>query len=395
MAHPSLKYDLRGVSASKDEVHQAIKHLDKGLYPNAFCKVIPDIVAQDPDYCNIMHADTAGTKTSLAYIYWRETGDLSVWKGIVEDAIVMNLDDMACVGAFDHIVLSSTIGRNKSLINADVISTIINYTQEFLDKLSIYGIGITLAGGETADVGDIVRTIDVGYTAFARMKRADVIDINIKAGDYIVGFSSYGQCVYEDAYNGGMGSNGLTSSRHDVLSKYYAEKYPESFNPNIPNDVVYTGSKRLTDKIQIDNQNIEIGQLILSPTRTYMPLIKPMIEQFRPFIHGLIHCSGGGQTKVSKFMPSDVAIIKDQPFDIPPLFQLIQEESGLSLREMYQVFNMGHRLEAYTTDEAVAQSMIELARSFGIEAKIIGRVEKSDRPKIIITTPTETIDYLY
>lgn len=395
MAHPSLKYDLRGVSASKDEVHQAIKHLDKGLYPNAFCKVIPDIVAQDPDYCNIMHADTAGTKTSLAYIYWRETGDLSVWKGIVEDAIVMNLDDMACVGAFDHIVLSSTIGRNKSLINADVISTIINYTQEFLDKLSIYGIGITLAGGETADVGDIVRTIDVGYTAFARMKRADVIDINIKAGDYIVGFSSYGQCVYEDAYNGGMGSNGLTSSRHDVLSKYYAEKYPESFNPNIPNDVVYTGSKRLTDKIQIDNQNIEIGQLILSPTRTYMPLIKPMIEQFRPFIHGLIHCSGGGQTKVSKFMPSDVAIIKDQPFDIAPLFQLIQEESGLSLREMYQVFNMGHRLEAYTTDEAVAQSMIELARSFGIEAKIIGRVEKSDRPKIIITTPTETIDYLY
>jgi phosphoribosylformylglycinamidine cyclo-ligase len=395
MAHPSLKYDLRGVSASKDEVHQAIKHLDKGLYPNAFCKIIPDIVAQDPDYCNIMHADTAGTKTSLAYIYWRETGDLSVWKGIVEDAIVMNLDDMACVGAFDHIVLSSTIGRNKSLINADVISTIINYTQEFLDKLSIYGIGITLAGGETADVGDIVRTIDVGYTAFARMKRADVIDINIKAGDYIVGFSSCGQCVYEDAYNGGMGSNGLTSSRHDVLSKYYAEKYPESFNPNIPNDVVYTGSKRLTDKIQIDNQNIEIGQLILSPTRTYMPLIKPMIEQFRPFIHGLIHCSGGGQTKVSKFMPSDVAIIKDQPFDIPPLFQLIQEESGLSLREMYQVFNMGHRLEAYTTDEAVAQSMIELARSFGIEAKIIGRVEKSDRPKIIITTPTETIDYLY
>jgi phosphoribosylformylglycinamidine cyclo-ligase len=395
MAHPSLKYDLRGVSASKDEVHQAIKHLDKGLYPNAFCKVIPDIVAQDPDYCNIMHADTAGTKTSLAYIYWRETGDLSVWKGIVEDAIVMNLDDMACVGAFDHIVLSSTIGRNKSLINADVISTIINYTQEFLDKLSIYGIGITLAGGETADVGDIVRTIDVGYTAFARMKRADVIDINIKAGDYIVGFSSYGQCVYEDAYNGGMGSNGLTSSRHDVLSKYYAEKYPESFNPNIPNDVVYTGSKRLTDKIQIDNQTIDVGKLILSPTRTYMPLIKPMIEQFRPFIHGLIHCSGGGQTKVSKFMPSDVAIIKDQPFDIPPLFQLIQEESGLSLREMYQVFNMGHRLEAYITDENVAHSMIELARSFGIEAKIIGRVEKSDRPKIIITTPTETIDYLY
>lgn len=395
MAHPSLKYDLRGVSASKDEVHQAIKHLDKGLYPNAFCKVIPDIVAQDPDYCNIMHADTAGTKTSLAYIYWRETGDLSVWKGIVEDAIVMNLDDMACVGAFDHIVLSSTIGRNKSLINADVISTIINYTQEFLDKLSIYGIGITLAGGETADVGDIVRTIDVGYTAFARMKRADVIDINIKAGDYIVGFSSYGQCVYEDAYNGGMGSNGLTSSRHDVLSKYYAEKYPESFNPNIPNDVVYTGSKRLTDKIQIDNQTIDVGKLILSPTRTYMPLIKPMIDQFRPFIHGLIHCSGGGQTKVSKFMPSDVAIIKDQPFDIPPLFQLIQEESGLSLREMYQVFNMGHRLEAYITDENVAHSMIELAGSFGIEAKIIGRVEKSDRPKIIITTPTETIDYLY
>lgn len=395
MANPSLKYDLRGVSASKDEVHQAIKHLDKGIFPNAFCKIIPDIVAQDPDYCNIMHADTAGTKTSLAYIYWKETGDLTVWKGIVEDAIVMNLDDMACVGAFDHIVLSSTIGRNKSIINAEVISTIINYTQEFLDKLSAYGIGISLAGGETADVGDIVRTIDVGYTAFARMKRVDVVDIKIQAGDYIVGFSSFGQSVYEDAYNGGMGSNGLTSSRHDVLSKYYAEKYPESFNPNIPEEVVYTGSKRLDDKVQLDHQNIDVGKLILSPTRTYMPLIKPMIEQFKPYIHGLVHCSGGGQTKVSKFMPSNVAIIKDQLFDMPPLFRLIRDESGLSLREMYQVFNMGHRLEAYTPNIDVAQSMVELANSFGIEAKIIGRVVASDRPKIIIGTPTETIDYLY
>jgi phosphoribosylformylglycinamidine cyclo-ligase len=389
----NLKYDLRGVSASKDEVHQAIKNLDKGLFPNAFCKVIPDITGHDTEYCNIMHADTAGTKTSLAYIYWKETGDLSVWRGIVEDAIVMNLDDMGCIGAFDNIVLSSTIGRNKSIINADVISTIINYTQEFLDKLADYGIGITLAGGETADVGDIVRTIDVGYTAFARMKRSDVVDINIQEGDIIVGFSSSGQAIYENEYNGGMGSNGLTSSRHDVLSKYYAEKYPESFNPFIPSEVVYTGSKLLTDNIQFDDKTMNIGKLILSPTRTYLPILKPIIEKHKANIHGLIHCSGGGQTKVSKFMPNNVAIIKDELFDLPPLFKLIQDESGLSLREMYQVFNMGHRLECYTPSIETATSMIEIAASFGIEAKIIGRIESSESPKIIINTKEEVIEY--
>lgn len=395
VSNNSLKYDLRGVSASKDEVHQAIKILDKGLFPNAFCKIIPDIVGLDSSYCNIMHADTAGTKTSLAYIYWKETGDLSVWKGIVEDAIVMNLDDMGCIGAFDGIVLSSTIGRNKSLINADVISTIINYTQVFLDKLSNFGIGITLAGGETADVGDIVRTIDVGYTAFARMKRADIIDVNIKTGDFIVGFSASGQAIYEDQYNGGMGSNGLTSSRHDVFRKYYAEKYPESYNPSIPAEVVYTGSKMLTDEVHVHGSDMTIGKLVLSPTRTYLPLLKPIIENHRKDIHGLIHCSGGGQTKVSKFMPANVSIIKDELMEIPPLFDMIRQESGLSLREMYQVFNMGHRLECYTPDMGVAQSMISLAASFGIDAKIIGRVASSDSPKIIIESQGETIEYQY
>lgn len=395
MQDNQLKYDQRGVSASKDEVHQAIRGLDKGLFPNAFCKVIPDIAAGDADYCNIMHADTAGSKTSLAYLYWKETGDINVWKGIVEDAIVMNLDDMACTGAIDNIVLSSTIGRNKSLISGEVISTIINYSQAYLDKLRDFDIGITLAGGETADVGDIVRTIDVGYTAFARLKRSDVINIAIKPGDIIVGFSSYGQSAYESEYNGGMGSNGLTSARHDVLDKFYATQYPESYNPNIPQDVVYTGSKRLTDKITIGNDEINIGKLLLSPTRTYMPLLKPLIKQHRHNINGLIHCSGGGQTKVSKFMPSDVSIIKDQLFDIPPLFKLIRAESGLSMREMFQVFNMGHRLECYTPDIHAAESMIALASSFGIEAKIIGKVVASSSPSIIINHDGETIEYLY
>jgi phosphoribosylformylglycinamidine cyclo-ligase len=307
----------------------------------------------------------------------------------------MNLDDMGCIGAFDHIVLSSTIGRNKTIINAEVISTIINYTQQFLDKLAKYGIGITLAGGETADVGDIVRTIDVGYTAFARMKKTDIININIEAGDFIVGFSSFGQSIYEDEYNGGMGSNGLTSSRHDVLSKFYADKYPESYNPFIPEDVVYTGSRKVTEMIDIDDVSIPIGKLILSPTRTYLPILKPIIENYKHHIHGLIHCSGGGQTKVSKFMPANVSIIKDQLFDMPPLFKLIRDESGLSLEEMYQVFNMGHRLECYTPDLAAAEGMIKLAASFGIAAKIIGRVEVSDRPKIIIKTDEEEIVYHY
>ena len=386
-----LKYDLRGVSASKEEVHQAIKNLDKGLFPNAFCKIIPDIVAGNPDYCNIMHADTAGTKTSLAYIYWRETGDITVWRGIVEDAIVMNLDDLGCVGCFDNIVLSSTIGRNKSIITGEVISTIINYTQEFLDKLSTYGISITLAGGETADVGDIVRTIDVGYTAFGRMPRKDVINIDIRAGDYIVGFSSYGQAVYEDAYNGGMGSNGLTSSRHDVFSKFYAQKYSESFNSHIPSDVVYTGSKLLTDDININGTNVTAGKLVLSPTRTYLPILKPIIESYRKQIHGLIHCSGGGQTKVSKFMNKDISIIKDNLFDIPPLFSLIRNESGLSMREMYQVFNMGHRLECYVADISVAEDMIKISSSFGVDAKIIGRVKESEHPQIVIEYGDESM----
>ena len=386
-----LKYDLRGVSASKDEVHQAIKHLDKGVFPNAFCKVIPDIVAGDPAYCNIMHADTAGTKTSLAYIYWRETGDLSVWKGIVEDAIVMNLDDLACIGCFDNMVLSSTIGRNKSIITGEVISTIINYTQEYLDKLARYGIGVTLAGGETADVGDIVRTLDVGYTAFARMKKEDVINIDIQPGDYIVGFSSFGQAIYEDTYNGGMGSNGLTSSRHDVFSHHYAAKYPESYNAHIPAEVVYTGSKLLTDEIDIDGNKIPAGKLVLSPTRTYLPLLRPIIEKHRMSIHGLIHCSGGGQTKVSKFMGKNIRIVKDELFDIPPLFDLIRKESGLSLREMYQVFNMGHRLECYMSDLSVAEDMIQISASFGIEAKIIGRVEASEHPQIVIEYQNENM----
>jgi phosphoribosylformylglycinamidine cyclo-ligase len=383
------------VSASKDDVHEAIKNLDKGLFPNAFCKVIKDIVGGDPDFCNIMHADTAGTKTSLAYIYWKETGDITVWKGIVEDAIVMNLDDMGCIGCFDNIVLSSTIGRNKSIISADVISTIINYTQDFLDKLTHYGIGISLAGGETADVGDIVRTIDVGFTAFARMKRSEIVNIDIKPGDYIVGFSSFGQSVYETAYNGGMGSNGLTSSRHDVFDKMYADKYPESYNPFIAAEVVYTGQKKLTDVMEVKGQTLTIGNLMLSPTRTYLPILKLIIEQHKANIHGIIHCSGGGQTKVSKFMGSNLRIVKDELFDTPPLFQLIRDESGLSLREMFQVFNMGHRLESYVSDLATAEAVIQIAESYGVEAKIIGRTEISDHPQIVIRHESETIVFDY
>lgn len=393
MQDETLKYDLRGVSASKEDVHKAIKNLDKGLFPNAFCKIIPDIVSGDDSFCNVMHADTAGTKTSLAYLYWKETGDVSVWKGIVEDAIVMNLDDMGCVGIFDNIVLSSTIGRNKSLITGEVIATIINYAQEFIQKLAKYGINVTLAGGETADVGDIVRTIDVGYTAFARLEKSDIIDIHIQAGDYIVGFASYGQALYETEYNAGMGSNGLTSSRHDVLSKYYMDKYPDSFNPYIPSEFVYTGTKLLTDLYPIGEQQIPVGKLLLSPTRTYLPLLKPLVNQFRSKIHGLIHCSGGGQTKVGNFITSNIAIIKDALLPIPPLYKLIQDESGLSNREMFQVFNMGHRLECYTPDKDVAQQMINIAADLGIESAIIGRVEAADQAQIIIEHNNERIIY--
>jgi len=390
----NLKYDQRGVSASKSEVHDAIKNIDKGLFPNAFCKIIPDIVGGDLDYCNVMHADTAGTKTSLAYMYWKETGDINVWKGIVEDAIVMNLDDMGCIGCTDDIVVSSTIGRNKSLISGEVIQIIIEHCQNYLNKLSHYGVNITLAGGETADVGDIVRTIDVGYTAFARMKRKDIINIDIQEGDYIVGFSSYGQTIYEDAYNAGMGSNGLTSARHDIFRKVYSQKYPESFNPNIPMEVVYSGSKLLTDKVEINGYETDMGKLVLSPTRTYLPLLSKILP-LKDSIHGLIHCSGGGQTKVSKFIDKNLRIIKDNLLPVPPLFQIIKEEAQLDAKEMYQVFNMGHRLECYTPEIDIANQIIAIAHDFGIEAQIIGRVEASEQPTIVIQQNDETTEFLY
>lgn len=380
------KYDLRGVSATKDEVHAAIKRLDKGLYPNAFCKVLPDIVGADPLYCNLMHADTAGTKTSLAYLYWKETGDLSVWAGIAQDAIVMNLDDMACVGCVDDIVLSSTIGRNKHLISGDVIKTIIDATIDFVAQLESYGVRVALAGGETADVGDIVRTIDVGYTAFARMRRDQVIENNIQPGDVIVGLASFGKATYESAYNGGMGSNGLTSARHDVFDHQYASLYPESFDPNTPDAVVYTGSKKLTDTIEIDGYLIPYGKLVLSPTRTYLPFVKQLLEAKRAHIHGLIHCTGGGQSKVIKFMNEGIRVVKNNLFAPPPLFEIIQQESGASWREMYQVFNMGHRLEVYLPEND-AQNVIDLAKSFGIDAQVVGYVEKTDKREVVLQTP--------
>lgn len=386
-----LRYDLRGVSASKDDVHQAIKGLDKGLFPNAFCKILPDLAAGSADHVNIMHADTAGTKTSLAYMYWKETGDLSVWKGIVQDSIVMNIDDMACVGAVDQIILSSTIGRNKNLISADVISVLINHTQTLLDTLAEQDVHITLAGGETADVGDIVRTVDVGYTAFARLPKSEVINIDIRPGDYIVGFSSSGQATYEDSYNGGMGSNGLTSARHDVLIKEYAQKYPDSYDHNTPEEVIYMGSKRLTDPTSIEG--VDVGKLVLSPTRTYLPLIKKILAKHRSKINGMIHCTGGAQTKVMKFVDKNVRVIKDNLLPIPPLFEMIREESGLDYREMYQVFNMGHRLEIYTSDLNAAHKMIEQSNQFNIDAQIIGRVEAADKPELVIKTAAGSWTY--
>ncbi len=385
------KYDLRGVSATKDEVHAAIKNLDKGLYPNAFCKILPDFVAGDADYCNIMHADTAGTKGSLAYMYWRETGDLSVWKGIAQDAIVMNLDDMACVGCVDNIVLSSTIGRNKNLISGDVISTIINATTEIAEELATHGINIRLAGGETADVGDIVRTIDVGYTAFARLKRSNLIVNDIQAGDVIVGLASYGQATYENGYNGGMGSNGLTSARHDVFHKNYAEKYPDSFDSNTPKEVVYVGQQFLTNKIDINGTPIDAGKLVLSPTRTYLPVLKQLLDTHRPHIHGMIHCTGGAQTKVQKFIQNK-RVVKNKLFALPPLFQLIQSEAKTEWREMYQVFNMGHRLEVYLNKEH-AQAVIDIARSFNIDAQIIGYVEEAEGEHVHIESEFGVFEY--
>lgn len=387
----NYKYDLRGVSATKDEVHSAIKNLDKGLYPLAFCKILPDVAGSDLEYCNIMHADTAGTKTSLAYLYWKETGDLSVWRGIAQDAMVMNLDDMACVGCVNDIILSSTIGRNRNLIPGDVISELINATAQIAADLERQGVCIHLAGGETADVGDIVRTVDVGYTAFARMRRDDLIINDIQAGDVIVGLASYGKSTYEKSYNGGMGSNGLTSARHDVLSKNYASKYPDSFDPNTPESVIYVGSKNLTDMVEIDGEQIPLGKLILSPTRTYLPVLKKILATHRKAIHGLIHCTGGGQTKVKKFIQNK-RVIKNKLLPIPPLFEIIQEESGTEWKEMYQVFNMGHRLEFYLSEKD-ALHVIDLAKSFNIDAQIIGYVEEAEGEAVRIESPFGTFEY--
>lgn len=367
-----IRYNLRGVSAGKEEVHQAIKKVDKGLFPKAFCKIVPDYLAGDQDYCIVMHADGAGTKSSLAYTYWKETGDISVWKGIAQDALIMNLDDLLCVGATDNILLSSTIGRNKNNISGDVIAAIINGTEELLETLRSQGIGIHSTGGETADVGDLVRTIIVDSTVVCRMKRADVISNHtIQHGDVVVGLASFGKANYETEYNGGMGSNGLTSARHDVFSKDLANKYPESFDPEVPKDLVYSGSKRLTDDVK--NSPIDAGKLVLSPTRTYAPIIKKIIDKYRNVIHGMVHCSGGAQTKVLHFV-DDVHVIKDNLFPIPPLFELIQAESKTDWKEMYKVFNMGHRMEIYISEE-YAQEIISISQSFGVDAQIIGRVE--------------------
>lgn len=386
-----MKYDQRGVSASKEEVHAAIQHLDKGLYPNAFCKILPDIAAGDPEYCNLLHADTAGTKSSLAYIYWRETGDLSVWPGIAQDAIVMNLDDMACVGCVDQIILSSTIGRNKTLIPGDVLTAVIRGSSDFVAAMRDQGIELHLAGGETADVGDVVRTIDVGFTAFARMRRSDVLINHIQPGDVIVGLASFGQSVYESAYNGGMGSNGLTAARHDVLEHGYASTYPESFDPNMPDALAYAGNKRLEETIHVEGRDIPVGKLILSPTRTFLPVLKPVFAQYREHLHGVIHCTGGGQTKVLKFI-SDVHVVKDQLFELPPLFRLIHDSSGTDWREMYQVFNMGHRMELYLAPQYAAD-IIRIAEKFGVEARIIGRVEVGTGEKVTIRSPLGEFEY--
>ncbi|MGY3792714.1 AIR synthase related protein [Aquimarina sp. 433] len=378
----SKRYAQRGVSASKEDVHSAIKNIDKGLFPQAFCKIVPDYLTADEDYCLIMHADGAGTKSSLAYMYWKETGDVSVWKGIAQDALIMNIDDLLCVGATDNIMLSSTIGRNKNLIPGEVISAIINGTEELLEELKSFGVTIHSTGGETADVGDLVRTIIVDSTVTARMKRKDVIDnANIKAGDVIVGLASFGQATYEKEYNGGMGSNGLTSARHDVFHKVLAEKYPESFDAAVPSELVYSGKTKLTDAVE--NAPIDAGKLVLSPTRTYAPIIKKILSKFdSDTIHGMVHCSGGAQTKILHFV-ENLHIIKDNLFDVPPLFQLIQENSGTDWKEMYQVFNMGHRMELYVSPE-IADEIISISKSFDVDAKVVGRVEEAASKKLTI-----------
>lgn len=384
------RYNLRGVSASKEDVHNAIKNVDKGLYPKAFCKIIPDILGGDAEYCNIMHADGAGTKSSLAYLYWRETGDLSVWKGIAQDALIMNIDDLLCVGATDNILVSSTIGRNKLLIPGEVISAIINGTEELLASLRSLGVNAYSTGGETADVGDLVRTIIVDSTVTCRMKRADVVDnANIAAGDVIVGLSSSGQATYESSYNGGMGSNGLTSARHDVFAKYLAEKYPESFDGAVPSDLVYSGAMHLTDAV--DGTPLDAGKLVLSPTRTYAPVIKALLDEMRPAIHGMVHCSGGAQTKVMHFVENK-HVVKDNLFPVPPLFELIQKQSGTDWAEMYKVFNMGHRMEIYLAPEHAAR-VIEISRSFGIDAQIVGRVEDAPSNRLTIKSDKGVFEY--
>ena len=384
------RYDLRGVSASKEDVHNAIKNIDKGLYPKAFCKIIPDILGGDPDWCNIMHADGAGTKSSLAYMYWRETGDLSVWKGIAQDALIMNIDDLLCVGATDNILVSSTIGRNKLLVPGEVISAIINGTEELLASLRSLGVNAYSTGGETADVGDLVRTIIVDSTVTCRMKRSDVVNnANISAGDVIVGLASYGKATYEQDYNGGMGSNGLTSARHDVFAKYLAEKYPESFDAAVPDELVYSGKKKLTDPV--DGTELDAGRLVLSPTRTYAPVIKAILDRMRPQIHGMVHCSGGAQTKVMHFVENK-HVIKDNLFPIPPLFKLIQQQSGTDWAEMYKVFNMGHRMEIYVSPEN-AEEIMRISESFGIEARIVGRVEDAPANRLTIVSENGVFEY--
>ncbi|MFK8288826.1 AIR synthase related protein [Capnocytophaga canimorsus] len=387
----SKRYAQRGVSAAKDEVHKAIKNIDKGLFPKAFCKIVPDFLTHDEEYCLVMHADGAGTKSSLAYMYWKETGDLSVWKGIAQDALIMNIDDLLCVGAVNDIMLSSTIGRNKNLVSGEVISAIINGTEALIDELKKHGVTIHSTGGETADVGDLVRTIIVDSTVTARLKRSQVIDnANIQAGDVIVGLASFGQATYETQYNGGMGSNGLTSARHDVFEKYLAQKYPESFDAALPETLVYSGSKKLTDSVK--GSPIDAGKLVLSPTRTYAPIIKKILEKYDASqIHGMIHCSGGAQTKILHFV-DNLHIIKDNLFEVPPLFKLIQEESKTDWKEMYQVFNCGHRMELYVKEE-IAEAIIAISKSFNVDARIVGRVETSDRKQLTIKSEYGIFEY--
>ncbi len=386
----SGRYEQRGVSASKEDVHSAIKNIDKGIFPGAFCKIIPDYLGEDAEWCNIMHADGAGTKSALAYAYWRETGNMDVWKGIAQDSLIMNIDDLICVGATDNILLSSTIGRNKRLIPGEVISAIIGATEELVEELRSMGVSIHPTGGETADVGDLVRTIIVDSTVACRMRRADVIDnARISAGDLIVGMASYGKAAYEKEYNGGMGSNGLTSARHDVFGQAVADKYPETFDPGLPRELVYCGTKGLTDPVE--GAPLDAGRLVLSPTRTYAPVVKAVLSELRPSIHGMVHCSGGAQTKILNFVEGK-HVIKDNLFDVPPLFDLIRRESGTDPREMYKVFNMGHRLEMYCVPSA-ARQIIEIAAGFGIEAKVIGHVEEATAKKLTLATPYGTFTY--